>query len=127
MFKNTPAFSSFSVDDLDAAKRFYEDTLGIKSEDGPMGITLKPLGIENGIFVYPKPDHVPATFTVLNFAVNDIDQVVADLKGKGVVFEQYEGITGPDGIARSESPEQGPDIAWFKDPAGNVISVMKRL
>ena len=127
MFKSTPAFSSFSVNDLDAAKRFYEDTLGIKSDDGPMGITLKLHGIENGVFVYPKADHVPASFTILNFAVNDIDKAVRELKDKGVVFEHYEGMTGADGIARSDSPDHGPDIAWFKDPAGNIIAVMKRL
>ena len=127
MFKNTPAFSSFSVDDLDVAKRFYEDTLGIKAEDGPMGITLKPLGIDNGVFVYSKPDHVPATFTVLNFAVKDVEATVDELTGKGIVFEQYEGMTDAKGIAHPESPDQGPEIAWFKDPAGNVISVMQRL
>ncbi len=126
MFKNTPAFSSFSVDDLDVAKRFYEDTLGIGSDDGSQGITLKLTGT-NGVFVYAKSDHTPAMFTVLNFAVNDIDKAVDELIGKGIVFEQYEGMTDEKGISRSQSEEQGPDIAWFKDPAGNTIAVMKRL
>lgn len=126
MFRDTPAFSSFSVNDLDAAKKFYENTLELESEDGPMGITLKAAGT-NGIFVYPKEDHVPATFTILNFAVKHIDSVVEELKAKGVVFEQYEGITDENGIARGLSNDRGPDIAWFKDPAGNVLAVMQRL
>ncbi len=126
MFKNTPSFSSFSVNDLEAAKRFYEDTLGIKSEDGPMGITLETAGT-SGIFVYAKDDHVPATFTILNFAVEDIDATVDELKGKGVVFEKYDGMTDEKDIARGLSANRGPDIAWFKDPAGNVIAVMQRL
>jgi predicted enzyme related to lactoylglutathione lyase len=126
MFKNTPAFSSFSVDDLDVAKRFYEDTLGIKAENGPMGITLNLTGTD-GVFVYAKPDHVPATFTVLNFAVKDVEETVDELTSKGIVFEQYEGRTDAKGVAHPESAEQGPEIAWFKDPAGNILSVLQRL
>lgn len=124
MFKDTPAFSGFSVSDLAAAKQFYADTLGVQVEDGPMGLTIKVAG-GNGIFVYQKDDHVPATYTILNFPVSDIDATVAALKDKGVVFEQYPGMTDDSGIARGLERDQGPNIAWFKDPAGNILSVLQ--
>jgi catechol 2,3-dioxygenase-like lactoylglutathione lyase family enzyme len=122
MFKDSKAFSGFSVSDLATAKEFYGGTLGLHvEEDGP-GLRL-PIG--NGILIYPKPDHAPATYTMLNFPVDDIDLAVEDLKRKGVKFEQYEGLTDEKGIARGISQGRGPDIAWFKDPAGNILSVLK--
>jgi catechol 2,3-dioxygenase-like lactoylglutathione lyase family enzyme len=117
------AFSGFSVNDLDAAKKFYSETLGVEVEPVPAGLMLK---IGPGILVYPKGDaHVPATYTMLNFRVDDIEKVVADLAAKGVVFEHYKGMTDEKGIARGIAHDQGPDIAWFKDPAGNIISVLQ--
>ena len=124
MFKDTKAFSGFSVDDLAAAKAFYADTLGLEVEEVPAGLTLKIAG-GNGTLIYPKDDHVPATFTILNFPVDDIDQAVDELTRRGVVFEQYETLTDERGIARGISTGQGPDIAWFKDPAGNILSVLQ--
>jgi predicted enzyme related to lactoylglutathione lyase len=124
MFKDTKAFSGFSVDDLAAAKAFYAQTLGLKVEDSPAGLTLKIAG-GNGTLVYPKDNHVPATFTILNFPVVDIDQAVDELTKRGVTFEQYDQLTDERGIARGIAAGQGPDIAWFKDPAGNILSVLQ--
>ncbi|MEK7153007.1 MAG: VOC family protein [Patescibacteria group bacterium] len=124
MFKDTKAFSGFSVDDLTAAKDFYGQTLGIEIEENPAGLTLKITG-GNGVFVYPKDDHAPATYTILNFPVDDIDQAVRDLASKGITLEHYENMTDEKGIARGISRNQGPDIAWFKDPAGNILSVLQ--
>jgi predicted enzyme related to lactoylglutathione lyase len=126
MLKADKAFSGFSVNDLAAAKQFYGQTLGLEIEDnGPgQGLTLK-IGGGNGIFVYSKADHVAATYTILNFPVDDIDQAVDELTGKGIAFEHYENMTDAKGIARGISAGQGPDIAWFKDPAGNFLSVLK--
>jgi catechol 2,3-dioxygenase-like lactoylglutathione lyase family enzyme len=126
MFRDTPAFSSFSVDDIDKAKAFYGETLGLEVSDGPMGIL--DLHLANGahILVYPKDDHQPATFTILNFPVEDVEKAVDRLTEAGVRFEHYDvpGITQDEkGIARD--PE-GPAIAWFKDPAGNVLSVLEQ-
>ena len=115
------AFSGFSVKELESAKRFYGEVLGLEVEAIPAGLQLK---IGNGILVYPKEDHEPATYTMLNFPVDDIDEAVADLKKKGVKFELYPGMTDDDGIARGIASGQGPDIAWFKDPAGNILSVL---
>ena len=123
MFKDTKAFSGFSVDDLEAAKKFYSQTLGVKVEEDDAGLMLHIAG-GNPILIYPKPDHQPATYTILNFPVDDIDQAVDDLISKGVVFEQYENMTDKKGIARGIAAHQGPDIAWFKDPAGNILSVL---
>jgi catechol 2,3-dioxygenase-like lactoylglutathione lyase family enzyme len=119
------AFSGFAVPDLAAARRFYAETLGVRveenSEMGPL-LTLH-LGGGTDVLVYEKPDHTPATFTVLNFPVSDIDSVVDELTGRGVTFERYEAFEQDDkGIARG--PE-GPAIAWFTDPAGNVLSVLE--
>lgn len=124
MLNDSHAFSGFSVTDQDAAKEFYSQTLGLTVEDTGMGLQLKLAG--GGIvFVYPKADHVPATFTILNFPVDDIDAAVDDLAGKGVKFEVYEGMHQDDkGIARGKAANMGPDIAWFKDPAGNILSVL---
>jgi predicted enzyme related to lactoylglutathione lyase len=124
MFKNTKAFSGFSVNDLPAAKKFYGQTLGLEVKEISAGLTLNIAG-GNGTFIYPKDDHTPATYTTLNFLVEDIDQAVDELTGKGVVFEHYEKMTDEKGIARGLSKNLGPDIAWFKDPAGNILSVLK--
>jgi catechol 2,3-dioxygenase-like lactoylglutathione lyase family enzyme len=124
MFKDTKAFSGFSVDDIPAAQRFYGETLGLEvSEDNGM-LTLHVAG-DTDILVYPKGDqHEPASFTIVNFPVDDIDAAVAALAEKGVKFERYEGTdleTDENGVFRGG----GPPIAWFKDPAGNVLSVLQ--
>jgi catechol 2,3-dioxygenase-like lactoylglutathione lyase family enzyme len=122
MLESTKAFSSFAVDDLDAARRFYGETLGLEVTDGPMGILELHLAGGREIMVYPKPDYVPATYTVLNFAVDDIDAVVDELAQRGVTFERYdEFATDEKGISRGD----GPSIAWFTDPAGNILSVLE--
>jgi predicted enzyme related to lactoylglutathione lyase len=125
MVDGNKAFSGFSVDDLAKAKEFYGSTLGLEVEQDEMGLTLK-VGDGNNIFVYPKPNHEPASFTVLNFPVDDIDKTVEGLTDKGVKFEHYEGELQTDekGIARGKAAGRGPDIAWFKDPAGNILSVL---
>jgi len=122
MLKADNAFSGFSVNDLDVAKKFYGETLSVELEEIPAGLRLK---IGNGILIYPKPTHEPATYTMLNFRVDDIDQAVSELKSKGIDFEQYKGLTDEKGIARGIAHNRGPDIAWFKDPAGNIISVLQ--
>jgi catechol 2,3-dioxygenase-like lactoylglutathione lyase family enzyme len=124
MFKDTKAFSGFSVNDLAAAKAFYGQTLGLAVEDSPAGLMLHIAG-GNGTLIYPKDDHTPATYTILNFPVGDIDQAVDALTSKGVTFERYENLTDERGIARGIASKQGPDIAWFKDPAGNILSVLQ--
>ena len=124
MYADTPVFSSFSVDDLAAAKQFYGETLGVKVDDGPMGLTLRFAGGAQA-HVYGKPNHQPASFTILNFVVDDIDKAVDDLVTKGVEFERYPDMHQDDkGIARGIAANMGPDIAWFTDPAGNVLSVL---
>lgn len=125
MFKDTPAFSGFSVKDIAKAKDFYGSTLGldVKEEYGSLLIKLSD-GAR--IFAYPKDNHVPATFTILNFEVDDIDKAVADLKAKGITLEHYDNMNqDEDGIARGKAANMGPDIAWFKDPSGNIISVLQ--
>ena len=125
MFKDTKAFSGFSVDDLGAAERFYGQTLGLEVSGTDQGLMLDIAG-GNGTFVYQKHDHVPATFTILNFPVDDIDAAVAELTSRGVTFERYDGVTDDKGIARGLSANRGPDIAWFADPAGNILSVLQQ-
>ncbi|MEU1686205.1 VOC family protein [Micromonospora sp. NPDC005707] len=124
MFRDTKAFSGFSVDDPDRAERFYTDVLGLRvSRDDAMGglLTLHLAG-DRPVLVYPKPDHRPATYTVLNFPVPDIDRAVDGLASRGVRFERYEGMPQDDkGVMRGN----GPSIAWFTDPAGNVFSVLQ--
>ena len=122
MFKDSKAFSGFSVDDIPTAKQFYGETLGLNVSEESAGLGLH-LGGGGEVFIYPKDDHVPATFTVLNFPVDDVEQAVDELTQAGVRFEQYEGELQTDekGIFRGE----GPTIAWFKDPAGNVLSVLE--
>jgi len=124
MFKQIHAFSGFSVDNLTAAKEFYGKTLGLEVEETPMGVYLKVAG-GNPIFVYPKDDHTPASFTILNFPVEDIDAATEWLASKGVTFEHYDNMTDEKGIARGISANRGPDIAWFNDPAGNILSVLQ--
>jgi predicted enzyme related to lactoylglutathione lyase len=122
MFANTPAFSGFAVDDIDAARTFYGETLGLDVKDGPMGVLNVELAGSRPTMIYPKPDFTPATYTILNFPVEDVDAAVDELAARGVQMERYEGFEQDDkGIARG----QGPDIAWFKDPAGNILSVLK--
>ena len=125
MFKDTPAFSGFSVDDVAAAREFYGTTLGLEVGEADMGMLMLKIAGGNGTLVYPKDDHVPATYTILNFPVDDIDLAVDGLTSRGVVFEHYEGMTDEKGIARGFSVGRGPDIAWFKDPAGNILSVLQ--
>lgn len=123
MLKDSYVFSGFSVNDLSAAKAFYADVLGLAVEQSEMGLEIKTGGGAT-IFVYPKPDHVPATFTILNFPVENIDETVDSLAAKGVMFEQYPDMTDEKGVARGKAANRGPDIAWFKDPAGNILSVL---
>ena len=122
MFANTKAFSGFAVPDLPTARGFYEGTLGLRvSEDHDL-LTLHLAG-ERDTLVYPKPDHVPATYTILNFPVDNIDEAVDELTARGVRFESYDGIEQNEkGIWRGEG---GPPIAWFTDPAGNILSVLE--
>lgn len=124
MFKHSKAFSGFSVDDLQKAKKFYSEILGLSVADNHMGVM--ELGIEgsNHIIVYPKADHTPATFTILNFPVNNIEESVDKLTSLGVQFEQYGGDIKTDEKGICRNPE-GPAIAWFKDPAGNILSVIE--
>ena len=121
-FKNTKAFSSFSVKDLDEAKRFYGQTLGLEVSESDEGLILQTKGGID-VFIYPKPDHTPATFTVLNFVVDDVDRAVDELTKMGVRFQIYdkgELKTDDRGIFQGE-----PKIAWFKDPAGNFLSILE--
>jgi catechol 2,3-dioxygenase-like lactoylglutathione lyase family enzyme len=121
MFENTRAFSGFAVDDLAAARQFYGETLGLKTSEQYGLLTLHLAGGRDTL-VYPKPDHQPATYTILNFEVDDIDAAVDELAGRGVRIERYEGLGQDDkGINRAG----GPYIAWFKDPAGNVLAVLQ--
>ncbi len=128
MINATASFSSISVDDFAAARAFYVDKLGLKVTDDKMGIDLELPG-GSRMFVYEKPDHEPAAFTVLNFIVPSIDDAVADLEADGIVFERYElgeGMQQDDkGVLRGLAASMGPDIAWFKDPAGNVLAVLQ--
>ncbi len=125
MFGATKAFSGFSVSDLAAAKNFYGETLGLEvSEDQGM-LTLHLAG-GTDVLVYPKSNHSPASFTILNFPVDDIDRAVDELTNRGVRFERYEGFGQDDkGIARPAVEGHGPPIAWFTDPAGNILSVLQ--
>jgi catechol 2,3-dioxygenase-like lactoylglutathione lyase family enzyme len=121
MFTNTKAFSGFAVDDVDKAREFYSETLGLEVSEENGLLTLQIAG-DRPTLVYPKPGHTPADYTILNFPVDDIEQTVDDLAARGVEFERYEGFEQDErGIMR----DAGPPIAWFKDPAGNVLSVIK--
>lgn len=127
MLQAKAAFSGLSVNDLDKAKEFYTQVLGLALDDETMGLQLSlPAG--GKLFIYPKEDHRPATFTVLNFVVRNIDEAVEELVKQGVSFERYDNMPGAQdekGIVRGRSAGQGPDIAWFKDPAGNILAVLQ--
>lgn len=130
MFKDTPAFSSFSVDDIEKAKQFYGQTLGLEFEEiSHMAMPLIQLKLAGGgeVMIYPKPNHQPATYTVLNFRVDNIGDAVDQLAKNGVQFESYQDgpvKTDEKGIARGQTG-YGPSSAWFKDPAGNILAVME--
>ena len=125
MFRNSDAFSGFSVDDVHAAREFYGGRLGLEVSDGPMGVLDIKLGSGARVMAYAKPNHQPATFTILNFVVPDVEAAVDQLIAAGVRMEHYDmpGIkTDAKGIARDE---YGPPIAWFTDPAGNILAVLE--
>ncbi len=122
MFENTKAYSGFAVDDVDKAREFYEGTLGIRVEllDEGNGLLVLHLAGDRPTLIYRKPDHAPAAYTILNFPVDDVDAAVDELAARGVSFERYDGFDQDEkGISRSG----GPVIAWFRDPAGNVLAV----
>jgi catechol 2,3-dioxygenase-like lactoylglutathione lyase family enzyme len=130
MLKADQAFSGFSVDDIDRARQFYAGTLGIdvRTESEEHGLISLQIGGGQGVFIYAKGDaHSPATYTVLNFVVDDIDQAVDELSGKGVEFQRYDGFEQDErGISRGgEGDEAMPSIAWFTDSAGNIVSVIE--
>lgn len=122
MFANTKAFSGFAVDNLEKAREFYGETLGLKTSEENGLLTLHLAG-DRDTLVYPRPGHTPANYTILNFPVEDIDKAVDELVSRGVRFERYDSFEQDDkGIHRTG----GPYIAWFKDPAGNVLSVLQQ-
>jgi catechol 2,3-dioxygenase-like lactoylglutathione lyase family enzyme len=124
MLKESKAFSGFSVNDLAKAKDFYGKTLGVDVADGPMGTLELRLAGGATVFVYPKDNHEPATYTILNFPVANVEKAVDDLTSKGVKVEHYGPDFGQDEKGISRDPN-GPAIAWFKDPAGNIVSVLE--
>jgi catechol 2,3-dioxygenase-like lactoylglutathione lyase family enzyme len=122
MLANNKAFSGFAVPDIEAARAFYGDTLGIEVTEEYGILTLHLAGGDRPTIIYPKPDHQPAGYTILNFQVDDVEAAVDALTARGVQFEIYEGAPQDEkGVMRG----QGPDIAWFTDPAGNILSVIK--
>jgi predicted enzyme related to lactoylglutathione lyase len=122
MLTNAKAFGSFSADDIDKAREFYGETLGLKTSEGPEGVLVLETEGGQATMVYPKPDHTPAAHTVLNFPVEDLEQAVDALAERGVTFERYDGMEQDErGIAHAG----GPLIAWFRDPAGNILSVLE--
>lgn len=126
MFDNSKTFSSFSVDNLDKAEDFYKNALGLSvKRQGEMGLDID---LANGgkIFIYSKPNHKPASFTILNFIVSNIDKAVDELTNKGIKFKRYKDFDqDKKGVVRSTSPELGPSIAWFTDPAKNILAIME--
>ncbi|AGA77686.1 VOC family protein [Echinicola vietnamensis] len=124
MLQSHLAFSSFAVKDIKKARKFYGDVLGLTVTENDMGILEVETSGNQPIIIYPKPDHQPAVFTVLNFQVDDIEKTVDALTATGIVFEQYTGNIQTDakGICRNE---EGPQVAWFKDPEGNILSVLE--
>jgi catechol 2,3-dioxygenase-like lactoylglutathione lyase family enzyme len=120
--------SGMSVTDLGEAKTFYQDTLGLTLKDETMGLDFELPG-GGQLFIYDKPDHEPATYTVLNLVTGDINAAVDELVGKGVAFEHYDNMPGEQderGILRGKAANMGPDIAWFKDPAGNILAILEQ-
>jgi catechol 2,3-dioxygenase-like lactoylglutathione lyase family enzyme len=127
MLGDNKAFSGFAVDDFEKARQFYGDTLGVRVEvldaENGLGVLHHPEGHDT--WLYAKPDHQPANYTILNFQVDDIDAAVDELSARGVQFERYEDWPQDEkGIMRGRAANRGPDIAWFKDPAGNILSVL---
>jgi catechol 2,3-dioxygenase-like lactoylglutathione lyase family enzyme len=123
MFKDTKAFSGFAVDDIDKAREFYGSVLGLELGAEEVGLLTLLLGGNRPTIVYPKPDFAPATYTILNFPVDDIDAAVDELIERGVAMEIYDGFEQDErGISRNE---YGPPIAWFRDPAGNILAVLE--
>jgi catechol 2,3-dioxygenase-like lactoylglutathione lyase family enzyme len=122
MLKDTKAFNSFAVPDIEQARRFYGETLGLEVSE-PNGLLELRLGGDGRTLVYPKPDFTPATYTILNFPVDDVDAAVDELTARGVEFERYEGFEQDEkGVSRVDG---APPIAWFTDPAGNILSVLE--
>jgi catechol 2,3-dioxygenase-like lactoylglutathione lyase family enzyme len=121
VFENTKAFSGFSVDSVASAKQFYGETLGVPVSEENGLLTLHIAG-GTDVIVYPKENHAPATFTILNFPVDDVERAVAELEGRGIDFERYDGM---DQDALGINRGGGPLIAWFKDPAGNILSILE--
>ena len=125
MLADSKAFSGFAVPDIEAARDFYRDKLGLdvtEHEEGGLSLLTLNLAGDRPTMIYPKPDFQPATYTILNFPVDDVEAAVDELSARGVQFEKYDGFDQDEkGIARGN----GPDIAWFKDPAGNVLAVLK--
>lgn len=120
-------FSGLSVNDIEKAQEFYVDTLGLTLEDNSMGLQLELPG-GSQLFIYEKQDHQPATYTALNFVVADIDETVDQLRSLGVTFEHYDNLPASQDdkeILRGKATQQGPDIAWFKDPAGNILAIIE--
>ncbi len=124
MLGSSKAFSGIAVRDIEEARRFYADVLGVRVEDGDMGMLVLRLGGDRPVLLYPKTDHEPATYTVLNFPVDDVEAAVDGLTERGVVFERYEG-TATETDAKGVFRGGGPLIAWFTDPSGNVLSVIQ--
>ena len=123
MFANTKAFSGFAVDDVDKARAFYSETLGIETTAEEMGLLTLHLAGDRPTMIYPKPDFTPASYTILNFPVDDVDAAVDELASRGVDFLRYDGFEQDErGVSRMEG---GPPIAWFTDPAGNILAVME--
>lgn len=126
MFEGSEAFSGFSTDNIDKTEVFYRDILGLDVTRENMGMLTLHLASGGTVVIYPKDDHEPATYTVLNFPVDDIDTAVEKLTALGVEIERYDEIdTDEKGVARGIASAQGPDVAWFKDPSGNVLAVMQ--
>jgi catechol 2,3-dioxygenase-like lactoylglutathione lyase family enzyme len=121
MLANSKAFSGFAAPDIEPLRAFYADTLGVRVTEDNGLLTLHLADGDRPTLIYPKPDFVPATYTILNFPVDDVEAAVDELSSRGVEFEKYEGFDQDEkGIARGN----GPDIAWFKDPAGNILAVL---
>ena len=120
MFTKSPAYSGFAVTDINAARAFYRDSLGLAVRDTRDGLEID---LANGttLFVYAKPDHAPASFTILNFPVDDMDRAIDELRAAGIELERYDGLTGDDGIFHAPGGAQ----AWFRDPAGNILSLLE--
>jgi len=127
MFANTKAYSGFAVDDIPKAREFYEGTLGLKVSGEGDGLLVLHLAGDRNTFVYPKPDFTPATYTILNFPVDDLEGAVDGLASRGVSFERYDGFEQDDRGIADPGDDVGPRIAWFTDPAGNILAVHEEM